>query len=379
MNEKRDYYEVLGIARNASDAEIKTNYRRLALKYHPDRNPGDTHAEERFKEAAEAYEVLRDPEKRRIYDRYGHAGLQGTGFQGFRGFEDIFSSFGDIFEGFLGLGGGSRSHRRVRKGADLQYDLRISFLEAASGVDKVLEVPRVEICPRCNGSGVKPGYHEEACRLCSGMGQVVRSQGFIRVSTPCPECRGSGVVVSHPCDECGGTGSVHVRKKLNVKIPAGVKSDMTLRLSGEGERSHSGGPRGDLYVRIHVDEHEFFERHEDDVICRVPISFVDAALGTTLEIPTLDGYEKIHISEGSQHGDVLRLRGKGFPRLAGLGKGDQVVVLDVRIPTKLSTKQQELLREFAGLEKEKREDNSHLWHIFSRGRNGNSFRGNPLN
>ncbi len=379
MNDKRDYYDILGVNRNASDEDIKKNYRRLALKYHPDRNPGDKEAEERFKEAAEAYEVLRDPEKRQMYDHYGYAGLQGTGFQGFRGFDDIFSSFGDIFEDFFGFGGGSRSRRRASKGADLQYELKISFLDAAFGVEKELEVAKVETCYGCEGSGVEIGFQKEVCRACRGSGQIVRSQGFIRIGTTCPHCGGLGEVITHPCKKCRGTGRIQVTKKINVKIPPGVNSGLSLRLNGKGERSSNGGPPGDLYVQISVEEHDFFKREEDDVICRVPISFVDAALGTTLEIPTLEGSEKLHIPEGTQPGDVLRLRDKGIPRLRGRGRGDQIVILDVRIPTGLSRKQEQLLREFARLEMEGRDAKSSPWRFFSIGKNENSFRGNSMN
>ncbi len=350
MDDKSDYYDILGVNRNASDEEIKKSYRQMALTYHPDRNPGDKEAEERFKEAAEAYEVLRDPEKRQIYDRYGHAGLQGTGFQGFRGFDDIFSSFGDIFDDFFSFGSGSRSRRRARKGSDLQYDLKISFLDAVFGKEKEIEIPKVQTCQSCNGTGVERGYQREACRACGGRGQIVRSQGFIRIATTCPSCGGAGEVITHPCRECRGTGRAQVRKKINVKIPPGVDNGMSLKLTGEGGQSSNGGPPGDLYVQIHVEPHEFFERQKDDVICRVPISFVDAALGATLEIPTLDGSERLHIPEGTQPGDVLRLRDKGISRLRGQGRGDQVVILDVRIPKKLSKEQEELLREFARLE-----------------------------
>ncbi|RLC53587.1 MAG: molecular chaperone DnaJ [Candidatus Cloacimonadota bacterium] len=379
MNDKRDYYEILGVNRNVSEEEIKKSYRRLALKYHPDRNPGDRDAEERFKEAAEAYEVLRDPEKRNIYDRYGHAGLQGTGFQGFRGFDDIFSSFGDIFEDFFGFGSGSRSRRRARKGADLQYDLKISFLDAAFGKEKEIEVPKVQTCQSCGGTGVERGFQREACRACGGTGQIVRSQGFMRVATTCSNCGGSGEFITHPCEECRGIGRVQVKKEINVKIPPGVNSGMSLRLSGEGERSSNGGPPGDLYVQIHVEEHEFFERHEDDIICRVPVSFVDAALGTTLEIPTLEGSEKMHIPGGTQPGDMLRLRGKGIPRLRGQGRGDHVVMVDVRIPKNLSKEQEELLREFARMEMEERNNKSYLRRFFSKKTHGDYFSENSTN
>lgn len=363
MNEKTDYYDVLGVSRSASDEEIKKCYRRLALKHHPDRNPGDKEAEERFKEAAEAYEVLRDPRKRQLYDLYGHAGLQGTGFQGFRGFDDIFSSFGDIFEGFFGFGSGA--NRRQAKGADLQYDLKVSFLEAAFGTEKEIEVPRLENCRACAGSGVETGFQKEVCRVCGGRGQTLRSQGLVGLASVCPECGGSGEVVAHPCPECRGGGRVQAKKKIHLRIPPGVNVGMKLRLNGEGEPSPNGGPSGDLYVRICVQEHEFFKREGNDVICRMPVSFVDAALGADLEVPTLEGTEKMQLPEGTQPGDVLRLKGKGIPRLKGQGRGDQIVLLDVRIPTSLSKKQEALLREFAGLEEEERQEKFLPWNFFS--------------
>jgi molecular chaperone DnaJ len=352
MKHKRDYYEILAVDRNCSEEEIKKNYRRMALKYHPDRNPGDKEAEERFKEAAEAYDVLRDPEKRQIYDHYGHAGLQGTGFRGFTDFDDIFSSFGDIFEDFFGFGSRSRSRRRASKGADLRYDLKIGFLEAAFGKEKEIEVPKIKTCRRCEGSGVEPGYQKDICHTCKGTGRIRISQGLIRVSIMCSKCGGTGEVITQPCKECRGAGRVKAKYKINVKIPPGINSGMSLRLNGEGEQSSNGGPPGDLYVQIYVEEHEFFARQEDDIICHIPVSFVDAALGTTLEIPTLEGSEKIHLPKGTQPGDILRLRGKGIPRLHEDGRGDQIVMVDVRIPKDLSRRQEKLLREFAGLEKE---------------------------
>jgi molecular chaperone DnaJ len=246
---------------------------------------------------------LRDPEKPEIFDHYGHAGLQGTGFQGFRGFDDIFSSFGDIFEDFFGFGSGSRSRRRARKGSDLQYDLKICFLDSAFGAEKRIEVPRVEPCQGCDGSGVEHGFQKEVCEVCEGKGQIVRSQGFIHVATTCPNCGGSGEVITHLCKECKGTGRFQVRKEIKIKVPPGVNNCMSLRLSGEGERSYNGGAPGDLYVQIHVKKHEFFEREGDELICRVPVSFVNAALGTTVAIPTLEGTEKMLIPEGTQPGD----------------------------------------------------------------------------
>ena len=350
--QKRDYYEVLGVNRNASDEEIKKRYRSLALKYHPDRNPGDREAENRFKEAAEAYEVLRDPDKRQIYDQFGHEGLQGTGFQGFRGFDDIFSSFGDIFDGFFG--GGFRARTRIHRGPDLQHDLKVSFLDAAFGQEREIEVPRSERCYRCDGSGVEPGHEKEICRTCNGRGQVSRSQGFFRISTTCPDCHGTGDIVTHPCTECKGVGRVQEFRKIKVKVPPGINTGMRLKLRGEGELSPNGGPPGDLYVDVYVEPHEYFDREGDDVICRVPVSFVQASLGAKLEVPTIDGSEKVALGMGTQPGNMLRLHGKGIPRLRGTGRGDQIIIFDVQTPTNLSQKQKELLREFAQIENQSR-------------------------
>ena len=349
--QKQDYYEVLGVRRNATDEEIKKSYRNLALKYHPDRNPGDRDAENRFKEAAEAYEVLRAPEKRHIYDQFGHEGLQGTGFRGFRGFEDIFSSFSDIFDDFFG--GGFRSRTRIHRGPDLQYDLKVSFLDAAFGQEGEIDVPRFERCYRCDGSGVDPGHEREVCRTCSGRGQVSRSQGFFRITTTCPDCRGTGEIVTHPCTACKGVGRVEELRKIKVKVPPGVNTGMRLKLRGEGELSPNGGPPGDLYVEVYVEPHEFFDRDGEDVICRVPISFVQASLGAKLEVPTIDGSEKVSVVIGTQPGDTLRLYGRGIPKLRATGRGDQIVIVDVRTPTNLSEKQKELLRKFAEIENEK--------------------------
>jgi len=353
MRTKRDYYEVLGVGRNADENEIKANYRKLALKYHPDRNPGDKEAEEKFKEAAEAYEVLRDPEKRNIYDHYGHQGLQGTGFSGFRGFEDIFSSFSDIFEDFFGFGTGRRSRTAARRGVDLRYDLTISCRDAAFGVDTEIEIEKLENCPTCESTGCETGTYPEDCRQCGGSGQISRAQGFFSIRTTCPNCRGEGRTIPHPCPECRGTGQVERRKKVSVKMPAGVDTGSRLRLTGEGESGFRGGPPGDLYVFINVKPHSFFERRNNDIICQVPISFVQAALGADINVPTLTGEKNLRIPKGTQPDEVFRFKGEGIPSLRGYGRGDQIIQVLVKTPTGLTKKQEALLKEFAALESAK--------------------------
>jgi molecular chaperone DnaJ len=353
MITKRDYYDILGVGRNADENEIKTKYRKVALKSHPDRNPGNKQAEEDFKEAAEAYEVLRDREKRRIYDQYGHQGLQGTGFSGFRGFDDIFSSFSDIFDEFFGFAAGRRSRTAARRGADLRYDLNISFMDAAAGVETDIEVEKLESCSDCRATGCEPGTSPEDCRYCGGSGQIDRTQGFFSIRTTCPRCRGQGRGIPHPCQECRGSGHVERKKKVSVKIPAGVDEGSRLRLTREGEAGTRGALPGDLYIFIHVKPHEFFKRNNNDVICQIPISFVDATLGADVSVPTLTGEKKLHIPKGTQPGEVFRFRREGIPSLGGHGRGDQIIQVMVRTPTGLSKKQEALLREFAKLESKK--------------------------
>ena len=353
MTAKRDYYEILGVNRNASEGEIKAAYRKLALKYHPDRNPGDKTAEESFKEAAEAYEVLHDPQKRNIYDQYGHQGIQGTGFSGFGGFEDIFSSFGDIFEDFFGFRTSTGSRTRVQRGADLRYNLNLSFMEAAFGIETEINIEKMEVCSTCNGNACEPGTQPENCRRCSGTGQISRSQGFFTVRTTCPTCHGHGQYIPHPCSHCNGTGRIMVSKKVSVKIPAGVDTGSRLRLTGEGETGLYGGPPGDLYVFISVEPHEFFERSNTDVICRIPISFVQAALGDKIMVPTLKNEKKLEIPKGTQPGDILRFSELGIPSLRNGRRGDQIMQIAINTPTNLSRKQEEFLKEFAKLESSK--------------------------
>ncbi|QTA84666.1 molecular chaperone DnaJ [Desulfonema magnum] len=353
MSGKQDYYETLGVSRNASESEIKASYRKLAMKYHPDRNPGDKAAEEKFKEAAEAYEVLRDPQKRGIYDQYGHQGLEGSGFSGFGGFEDIFSSFGDIFEDFFGFNTGRRSRSRSQKGNDLRYDMRLSFMEAAFGKETEINVEKMEICPECNSTGCQPGTQPEICQECGGTGQISRTQGFFTVRTTCPHCRGGGQSIAHPCSNCKGAGKVRTSKRVAVKIPGGVDSGSRLRLTGEGEPGAYGGPAGDLYVFIHVERHEFFERDGTNVICQIPISFIQAALGDKIPVPTLQGEKDLEVPKGTQPGDVFRFQGEGIPSLRNGGRGDQLIQVDIKTPTNLTKKQEALLKEFSKLEEGK--------------------------
>ncbi len=354
MTSKRDYYEILGVGRDASEGDLKAAYRKLALKFHPDRNPGDAAAEEKFKEAAEAYEVLRDPQKRQIYNQYGHQGLEGSGFSGFGGFDDIFSSFGSIFEDLFGFGGGRRSRGgRAQRGSDLRYDLRLSFMEAAFGKTTEIEVEKMALCPRCEGGRCEAGSHPETCPQCQGVGQVSRSQGFFTVRTTCPRCRGTGQVVANPCHQCQGVGQVLVNKKVSVRIPAGVDTGSRLRLTGEGESGTEGGPPGDLYVFIHVDSHDFFKRDNTDVICQVPISFIQAILGDTITVPTMNGNRELKIPKGTQFGDVFRFEGEGIASLRNGRRGDQIIQVLIKTPTHINKKQEQLLREFSQLEEGK--------------------------
>ena len=353
MTTRRDYYQILGVEANASEDEIKKSYRKLAMQYHPDRNPGNKEAEEQFKEAAEAYEVLSDPEKRDIYSRYGHEGLNGAGYRGFSGFEDIFSSFGDIFGDVFGFNAGrSRSRTAARAGADLRYDLRISFMDAALGSSTEIKLRKQILCSSCRGSGCAPGTSPQVCGLCQGRGQVTQSSGFFSISSTCPQCRGQGGMITTPCPECSGGGKVAVEKTVQLKIPAGVETGSRLRLRGEGEEGEHGGPNGDLYVFLDVENHEVFERNGDDIYCRAPITFLQATLGGTVEVPTLAGTEKLKIPRGTQPGRMFRLKGKGIPHLRGYGRGDHLIETVVTVPTNLTRKQEELLKEFDRLSSE---------------------------
>lgn len=341
---KRDYYEVLGVPRDADLTTIKKAYRKIAFECHPDRNPGNKEAEERFKEASEAYEVLSNPEKREIYDRFGHDGLRGRGYSGFTDVSDIFSSFSDIFEEFFGIG-----TRRTRTGpvagADLRYDLEITLEEAALGTKKEISFERYAVCRTCNGSKSRPGSGPKTCPRCKGTGQVGISRGFFSIRSTCDQCGGVGQVITDPCETCKGRGKVPEKRNVTVKIPAGVDSGASLRLTGEGEAGERGGPYGNLYVVVHVQPHPFFERHGDDLFCRIPISFPQAALGAQIEVPTLEGNYKLEIPAGTQPGELFHIRNKGMPRLRGFGKGDLVVQVDVKVPTSLTPRQRELLEE----------------------------------
>lgn len=357
MSNKRDYYEVLGVARGASQEDIKKAYRRLARQYHPDVNRHDESAEEKFKEINEAYEVLSNAEKRRIYDQYGHDGLNGrisSGF-GFDGFGDL-GGFGDIFDVFFGSG--TRSHSRARTvgepGADLRYDLEISLEEACTGVEKTIRMSRQERCDVCDGSGAQPGSSAEMCSVCRGTGQVSHTQrtilGSFSTYSTCPTCGGEGRVIRNPCTACGGRGRRRMTSERTVQIPAGVENGTRVRLRGEGDAGARGGPNGDLYVVVYVKPHEIFERRGDDVLCEIPISFVQAALGDVIEVPTLvDGPEKLVIPEGTQSGDVFRLRGKGMPNINSGVRGDQHVIVRLITPKKLTDQQKKVLLEFAKL------------------------------
>lgn len=346
---KRDLYEVLGVNRDASEDELKKAYRKLAMKYHPDRNPDNKEAEEKFKEVKEAYEILTDANKRAAYDRYGHDGINpqmggGGGGQGFDGFADAFGDiFGDIFGGG---GGGGRGRSNVYRGADLRYNLEITLEEAARGAEKTIRIPAQEECGTCHGSGAKPGTQPKTCPTCGGAGQVRIQQGFFSIQQTCHKCHGSGRIIPEPCTTCGGAGRVKRQKTLEVKIPAGIDDGMRLRHGGQGEPGVNGGPAGDLYVEIHIKQHPVFQRDGDDLHCEMPISFTTAALGGEIEIPTLDGAANIRIPAETQSAKVFRLRGKGIRNVRTHAPGDLMVHVIVETPVKLTDRQKELLREF---------------------------------
>jgi molecular chaperone DnaJ len=353
---KRDYYEVLGVSRGATEAEIKSAYRKLAVRYHPDKNPGDEAAEEKFKEAAEAYSVLSDAEQRTRYDRLGHAGVSGAsgasagwGAQGFGGIEDILGDlfgFGDMF------GGRSAGGRRgmAQRGADLRYDLEMTLEEAASGMTAQLRIPRLESCETCSGSGAAAGTQPENCTTCAGTGQVRYQQGFFSVARTCGQCRGTGRIIRTPCETCRGAGRVEREKQMEVKIPAGVETGSRLRIAGEGEGGTQGGPAGDLYVVIHVKQHDVFERQGNNLYASIPVTFAQAALGSDVSVPTLEAEHSLKVPAGTQTGTVFRVKGQGMPALGGRGRGDLFVSVTVVTPTTLTREQRKLLEQLAQIE-----------------------------
>jgi molecular chaperone DnaJ len=344
---KADYYEVLGVDKNATDQELKSAYRKLAMQHHPDRNPDDPAAEEKFKQASEAYQVLSDPEKRAVYDRYGHAGLSGTGGfdpSGFAGMPDLGDIFGDLFGGMFNMGGG-RGASRAQRGRDLRADLSITFEESAFGKQAEVRFRRMDACSVCQGSGAAPGRGEHACQQCGGRGQVRYQQGFFTIARTCSACGGTGTVISEPCKECRGEGRVAKEHTINVTVPAGIEDGMRIRYQGEGDAGRYGGPSGDLYVVIAVQPHPFFEREGNDLHYVLPISFSQAALGTELTVPTLEGETKLKVPEGTQSGKEFRLRNKGVPEVNSHGRGDLIVHIVVQVPTRLNKAQKELVRQ----------------------------------
>lgn len=363
MSDKRDYYEVLGVARGATKDEIKKAYRKLAMQHHPDKNPGNAESEAKFKEASHAADILMDDQKRQMYDRVGHAAEQGGGGGGFGGgfqgggdFGDLGDIFGDIFGDILGgqrgRGGarGGRGRSRATAGGDLQTEMFVSFEEAAFGVEKELQINRSCQCETCNGTGAKKGSGPTTCDTCKGYGEIRRQQGFFTIAQPCPRCHGSGQMIKDPCETCSGRGRSKKREKLSVKVPAGIDEGQRLKLSGQGDAGTNGGPGGDLYVLIHIQEHEFFKRDEYDVLCEVPISFSQAALGCEIEVPTLGGRVSMKIPDGTQAGQKMKLRNKGVTKLGGYGFGDQIITIHVETPTKLSKEQREIFQRLSEME-----------------------------
>jgi molecular chaperone DnaJ len=356
MAVKRDFYEVLGVDRSASGDEVRSAYRKLALKYHPDRNPGDEQAEGRFKEAAEAYACLSDETRRKQYDQYGHAGAPG----GFSSVEDIFSHFGDIFGGggffqdLFGFGGRQGQRSRGRRGASLRIDLQVTLEEVLAGADKTIEINRPAVCTACGGSGAKPGTKPKPCPTCGGAGEVTRSQGFFSVRQTCPRCGGAGSAVEHPCPGCRGEGRVRERVPVTVRIRPGVEDGDVERIPGQGEAGIPPGGPGDLVVVIHVKPHEFFERRGEDLLCEIPITYAQAALGCELHVPTLTGSVELKVPAGTAPGHVLRVKGQGIPRPDGYGRGHLLVRVTIEVPAKLTQRQEELLREFQEIEEKTR-------------------------
>lgn len=351
MANKRDYYEILGVSRTASEKEIASAYRKLAVKYHPDSNPGNEEAVAKFKEAAEAYEVLSDSQKRNRYDQFGHAGFEGAGGgQQFHDVEDIFEAFGSIFGDLFGGGGGGRRGRRVRRGADVRCDVNLSLEEAAQGCKKTVEIARRALCKTCQGNGSKPGSQRTQCRKCGGHGQVIQSAGILRVQTTCPSCQGVGSIVTEPCESCRGQGAVAERTQQEIQIPAGIDDGMRIRISGEGEASPDGGPPGDCYCFVSVKRHKLFQRDGNNLILQMPISYTQAALGATIEVPTLGGKGTLRIEPGTQSGEVFRLRNKGVPDPRSGSIGDLLVQTFIEVPKHLTDEQEKTLRKLAEME-----------------------------
>lgn len=352
---KRDYYTVLGLEKGVSEEEIKKAYRRLAVKFHPDKNPGDKVAEENFKELGEAYEVLSDPQKRAAYDQYGHAAFdrRAGGFGRAGGFHDPFDVFREVFGGgsiFEDLfGGAQRDPSQAQRGDDLRYDMEITFEEAAHGCDKEITVTKPERCDECQGSGAEAGSRARACATCGGRGQVISSRGIFSIAQTCPHCQGAGRLIDKPCKVCRGNGRREKTSKIKLRIPAGVDSGSRLRSAGNGEAGWRGGPTGDLYVMLHVKPHEIFQRDGDDLLCEVPVSFVQAALGTEIDVPTLEGKSSVKVPAGTQPGTMFRLKGKGVKNIQGYGHGDLHVRVSVEVPTQLNAAQKIKLEEFASL------------------------------
>jgi len=353
---KRDYYEILGVSREVSTSDIKKAYRQLAMKYHPDRNPGDSEAEEKFKEASEAYSVLADQEKRNLYDRFGHEGLKGSnrGFGDFSFFSDsIFSDFEDILGSFFGFGGGRGGAQGSRRGRDIGMEYNITMEEAFKGIEREIEVKRERSCEICDGSGNEPGRPIETCQQCGGSGKTRVSHGFFSIASTCPVCEGKGKIIRYPCKSCNGKGRAQETRKIKVNLPAGVASGNRLRVAGEGEGGYKGGRSGDLYLIINVEEHDRFKREGNDLIYTLDITFSQAALGDDIKIETFDGTEKIKIHPESQTGKIIRLKSKGFKNVNSWGKGDLLVILNVVTPTRLSKQEKELFRQLREIEKEK--------------------------
>ena len=349
-----DYYRILGVDRNASQEDVKKAYRKMALKYHPDRNPGDKSAEQSFKRAAEAYEILGDPDKRKRYDTYGREGIKGFETH-FTSFDDIFEHFSDVFGGGSifeeFFGGRTRTRTAARRGASLRVDIEVDLREVSTGVEKTIGLNRRESCEHCSGTGIKPGTSPKTCSSCGGRGEVQRTQGFFVLRTTCGKCGGQGKIVEHPCQMCRGSGRVAKRHHIKVQVPAGVEDGMRLRVAGQGEAGENGAPSGDLYCDVHVKPHPIFQRQGSDVVCELPVSFAQVALGCEIDVPTLKGtITKVKIPKGAQYGDTIPVKGEGLPSMQGWGKGSLLVRVVVETPVRLTEKQEELLREFASME-----------------------------